>query len=130
MCNKGKVFTGNEYEPEIIMYYTGGKAGGGFTITKSRLKHEKETLHTMISIYCKGHKHGIPLCSHCQKLLDYASARLDACRFGNRKPFCSKCTIHCYEPEMRENIRKVMRYSGPRMIWRNPIIALKHFFQK
>lgn len=99
-------------------------------MTKSRLKNEKEMLYTMISLYCKGHKHGSVLCSHCQKLLEYASERLDVCRFGDRKPFCSKCTIHCYEPEMRKNIRKVMRYSGPRMIWHNPMIALKHFLQK
>jgi hypothetical protein len=27
---------------------------------------------------------------------------------------------------MRENIRKVMRYAGPRMIYHHPIMALRH----
>ncbi len=40
--------------------------------------------------------------------------------------FCSKCPIHCYKPKMREHIREVMRYSGPRMIFYHPIIAIKH----
>lgn len=42
------------------------------------------------------------------------------------KTFCNNCKVHCYKPEMREKIRQVMRYSGPRLLFRNPIIAAKH----
>ena len=33
---------------------------------------------------------------------------------------------HCYKPEMRERIRQVMRYSGPRMITKHPVAAIRH----
>ncbi|UOO38355.1 nitrous oxide-stimulated promoter family protein [Oscillospiraceae bacterium CM] len=94
----------------------------------TRIESEKETLRIMISLYCRGQRHGEPLCAHCRDLLDYAAKRLEACRYGNAKPACSKCTAHCYKPVMRENIRKVMRYSGPRMIIHFPLRALKHLF--
>lgn len=42
------------------------------------------------------------------------------------KTFCSNCKVHCYRPEMREKIRVVMRYSGPRMLFCHPILALRH----
>jgi hypothetical protein len=29
---------------------------------------------------------------------------------------------------MREKIRDVMRYSGPRMIWHHPFLAIGHIF--
>ena len=29
-----------------------------------------------------------------------------------QKTFCANCKVHCYKPEMREQIRKVMRFSG------------------
>ena len=99
-------------------------------MTTHRLEYEKKTLHTMISLYCRGHEHGTPLCGDCQALLDYATERLGACKFQNGKPFCSRCSIHCYKPEMRERIRAVMRYAGPRIIWRHPITALRHLFQQ
>ena len=27
---------------------------------------------------------------------------------------------------MRERVREVMRYSGPRMLWRHPVLAAAH----
>ena len=58
-----------------------------------------------------------PLCPECAALLDYALRRLDSCRFGNDKPSCRKCPVHCYRADMRERIRTVMRWAGPRMIF-------------
>ena len=48
-----------------------------------------------------------PLCPECAALLDYALKRLDSCRFGNGKPSCRKCPVHCYRADMRERIRTV-----------------------
>ena len=42
------------------------------------------------------------------------------------KTFCSACPIHCYKPEMREKIRTVMRYGGPRMLLYHPMMTLRH----
>ncbi|MGI6151227.1 MAG: nitrous oxide-stimulated promoter family protein [Christensenellales bacterium] len=99
-------------------------------MTKNRIEFEKNVVDKMIAIYCTGHKHGKTLCSECQELMEYAHKRLDSCKFGEDKTFCSKCTIHCYQPEKRDTIKQVMRYSGPRMLFHHPIVAIKHFLQK
>jgi predicted amidophosphoribosyltransferase len=82
----------------------------------------------MITIYCRGH-HGTRrgLCPECQELLDYAIARLDRCPFQTGKTTCADCSVHCYRPAEREMIRAVMRYAGPRMLFRHPILTLFHF---
>ena len=69
-----------------------------------------------------------PLCPQCQALLDYAIQRLEHCRFGKDKPSCTRCPVHCYKPAMREQIRQVMRYSGPRMLLHDPILAIGHLW--
>jgi hypothetical protein len=81
----------------------------------------------MVRIYCHG-QHGATddLCEECQELLDYAGKRLENCPFGDDKPTCSKCTVHCYKPEMRRRVIAVMRYAGPRMMSRHPVLAVQH----
>ena len=71
-----------------------------------------------------------PLCPECAALLDYALRRLDSCRFGNGKPSCRKCPVHCYRADMRERIRTVMRWAGPRMIFHHPIAATRHLLRE
>ena len=65
-------------------------------------------------------------CSECAGLLDYARLRLEKCRYGAAKPACSACETHCYGPAMRERVREVMCYSGPRMLKRHPVLAVAH----
>ena len=68
----------------------------------TRIEKEKQTINLMINIYCrKKHKHKNGLCEDCQELLEYAHKRLDFCKFGNEKSFCSKCPIHCYKKDMK-----------------------------
>jgi hypothetical protein len=69
---------------------------------------------------------GWTLCDDCEGLLAYARVRLDRCRYGAAKPTCANCTTHCYKPVMRERVREVMRYSGPRMLRRHPLLAARH----
>lgn len=99
--------------------------------SKLRLDREQElkTIDIMMRIYCKGQKHernGQTLCNECQELLDYARARSERCPRKEEKTFCNTCPIHCYKPVYREEIKKVMRYSGPRLLYRHPVIAVKH----
>ncbi|WP_297444855.1 nitrous oxide-stimulated promoter family protein [Desulfurobacterium sp.] len=91
------------------------------------IEKEKRTIKKMILVFCHG-KHGTRegLCPECQSLKDYAFSRLDLCPFGDKKPSCRKCPVHCYTPEMRERIREVMRYSGPRMVFHAPFEWFKH----
>lgn len=76
-------------------------------------------------------RHGGPgLCGECRELLEYSLARLDHCKFGNAKTKCHKCPVHCYRPDMREKIRTVMRFSGPRMLLYHPLEALRYLFSR
>lgn len=92
----------------------------------SKREREKETVSLMISIYCRKKHGGRALCPECKALNDYARRRSDACPFMQTKTFCSNCRVHCYNREMREKIREVMRFSGPRMIFHHPIMAVRH----
>jgi hypothetical protein len=93
-----------------------------------RLLREWQTIAAMIRTYCAGH-HATraTLCPDCQGLLDYATVRLERCRFGEQKPTCVKCPVHCYQPDRREQVREVMRYAGPRMLWQHPVLSLRHW---
>ncbi len=96
-------------------------------IEKKR-KKEQEVVEKMIHLYCKkNHKESSKtLCTDCQDLLDYARMRSEKCAFMEKKTFCSNCKIHCYKPKMREKIRTVMRFSGPRMLLYHPGLAIWH----
>ena len=92
---------------------------------------EKKLIPVMIKNYCRArHKcgHG-KICGDCRALTEYALFRLDKCPFKVNKRFCSFCRIHCYKPDMREKIREVMKYTGPRMFFTHPIFAVSHVFQ-
>lgn len=93
---------------------------------KQRVAHEKKVVELMIRIYCRKKEKNASLCPDCEELLRYAHARLDRCPFGEKKSSCKKCTVHCHKPAMRERMRLVMRFSGPRMMLYAPWEALRH----
>lgn len=94
---------------------------------KTKREKEKAMVSQMIALYCKKcHKTKNGLCESCAALDAYARSRSDKCPFMETKTFCSNCKVHCYKPEMREKIRAVMRFSGPRMIFYHPVAAMKH----
>jgi len=97
------------------------------TIQHPRIVREKKTIDSMIHIYCKAHhKTQKELCPECAEFEAYAFMRLDNCPFQERKSTCGKCLVHCYRPDMKEKVKKVMRYSGPRMLLHHPDLALHH----
>lgn len=89
-------------------------------------QQEKQTVEKMIQLYCKKNHHTKSLCMHCETLKTYAFQRIDVCPFMETKTFCSNCKVHCYQKEKREEVRRVMRYSGPRMLLYNPWMAIRH----
>ena len=102
---------------------------------EEKRQHEQQIIGLMVRVYCRGkHKKGTcqknehGLCEECQNLLDYAMVRTQKCPFMATKTFCSACKVHCYTPAMREKVREVMQYAGPRMMLYHPIIAWKHCF--
>ena len=126
---------------------------------KRKREREQEIVSQMIALYCKGNHSAhrsvslrergdemqrVPegaalwerdsgerrnLCPECAELEAYAHARSERCPFMEEKTFCSNCTVHCYRPEMRERIRTVMRYAGPRMLFRHPVMAIRHMIE-
>ncbi|MBR5465023.1 MAG: nitrous oxide-stimulated promoter family protein [Alistipes sp.] len=94
----------------------------------SRIAYEKKTVAKMIELYCRRKEQHQTLCEACKELIAYAHRRLDGCKYGEQKSSCRRCTTHCYHPKMRYKIREVMRFSGPRMLFFHPIMALKHLW--
>ena len=98
--------------------------------TDDKRKREKRMVSEMIALYCRK-KHGTKagLCPECAELEAYARMRSDKCPFMETKTFCSNCKVHCYKPVMREKIRNVMRFSGPRMLFSHPMMAVSHVIE-
>lgn len=98
-----------------------------FRALSSRLQNEYDTIVIMVKIFCRKHhdKSGV-LCSECSELLDYARQRLSICPFHDQKTTCQNCSVHCYKKDMKQKIRDVMRYSGPKMVWQHPVLAARH----
>lgn len=100
-----------------------------FTTDKRFIRRARElkTIEAMARMYCRGHGHGgEPLCAGCAALLEYATRRLERCVFGDAKPTCANCLVHCYSADMREQVRVMMKWAGPRMLLRHPILGILH----
>lgn len=96
----------------------------------NRIETEKLTFSRMLLIYCRLNHHGAKgLCSSCEEMERYAHARLDHCIFGEDKPNCKNCSVHCYKPKMRLEAKKIMKKAGLHMIYRHPILAIKHILK-
>ena len=87
----------------------------------------------MIDLWCRSH-HGTTkktgLCAGCASLAAYADVRLERCCYGEEKPTCVKCPVHCYRPSERERMREVMRWAGPRMLRVHPVLAIRHLLDE
>jgi hypothetical protein len=92
-----------------------------------RRARELKTIRVMVEMYCRDHHdRADPQCPRCAELMNYATRRLERCVFGDAKPTCANCTVHCYTAEKREEVRVVMRYAGPRMLLRHPVLGITH----
>lgn len=95
-----------------------------------RIDEEKRTVELMVRLYCRRKEGNRQLCDGCREVLRYAGERLLKCRYGDGKPTCKQCPTHCYRPDMRQRIREIMRYAGPRMIIYHPVAAVRHLFRE
>ncbi len=95
-----------------------------------KIAEEVEVIKLMTQIYCKG-KHtdrekNDELCQECQDFVNYAIKRLSCCPFGEEKPVCKKCKIHCFQKDWKAKAKEVMAYSGPRLIFKRPGLIFSH----
>ena len=82
----------------------------------------------MVGIYCAAqHDTAGELCEVCSTFLDYAEVRLDKCPYGEEKPTCANCPVHCYKPQYRAQAKAIMRFAGPRMLLRHPLLTIAHY---
>ena len=97
-------------------------------VEKKRLARERLTMSKMVGMYCSARHDGSAdiLCESCREFLDYAEIRLEKCPYGEDKPTCANCPIHCYKPARKAQANKIMRYAGPRMLLRHPLLAIAH----
>ena len=100
-------------------------------LTTPRLRREQRTIEAMLQIWCEAHLLHVrardgELCAGCETLFDYASYRLLKCPYGEEKPTCKRCPVHCYARDKREQMHEVMRFAGPRMLLRHPVLAIRH----
>lgn len=105
-----------------------------------RRAREMRTISQMIALYCAGNHAssdrtqvaycGEPVCAECAELDAYATLRTRRCRKMQVKTSCEECGNHCYKPEQRQRIREVMRFSGPRMLAKHPVAAIRHLLGK
>ena len=96
----------------------------------SRIENEKAVVAKMIRLYYRRKLGLLEPSTEEMELLSYADRRLTRCKFGEQKPACKRCPIHCYRSDMRAKIREVMRWAGPRMIIYDPVAAIKHLLNK
>ena len=96
---------------------------------------DRRTVAAMVDIYCHHHHADLPrsadggdLCADCASLMAYADVRLSKCPFGPEKTTCRECPVHCYRPAERATMKQVMIFSGPRMLWRHPWLAVRHLW--
>lgn len=99
-------------------------------LTTPRLQREHLTMQRMVEIYCRDHHGAGEPCTACREFVDYAEQRLEKCPYGEGKPTCAKCPIHCYKQAQREQAQQIMRYAGPRMMYRHPWLAFTHLLDK
>jgi Nitrous oxide-stimulated promoter len=100
-------------------------------LAQARLTREWRTMTAMVEIFCRGHhRPAQDLCAECRQFLEYVNLRLERCQFGVAKPVCAKCPVHCYQRERREQVRVIMRYAGPRMLWQHPVMSLRHWLDR
>lgn len=111
--------------PPLIAYTPKGITSMPYS--SRRIERERRTIKAMIALYCHGHHGNITgLCPECTSLLEYSLLRLQKCPFQENKPACGLCLDHCYNVNMKVKIQSVMRYSGPRMLYRHPILTFLH----
>lgn len=87
----------------------------------------------MIKIFCKSNHSDDNtyncnnLCNKCYDMQKYMHYRIDHCKQNN---FCAYCGTKCHPKDKSDYMKKIMRYSGPRIFKKYPIISIKHFIKK
>jgi hypothetical protein len=69
----------------------------------------------------------VGLCPECFALVKESVRHTNRCRHLAYKTFCHHCPTPCYALSVREKIRPIMRYSGPRLVMKHPVLGFQYF---
>ena len=97
-------------------------------LLEGHLATELKTITIMVTLYCRKH-HATALCDECQAIIEHAQQKLDRCVFGQQKPACKKCPVHCYKPNFKQQTRTIMKETGVKMLFIHPILAFRHLLK-
>lgn len=108
-------------------------------LTRGQLK-DISIISRFTQVWCAGHNHKerrtvllpanikpVELCADCSCFVQYATLKRFKCPLEAEKPSCKHCRIHCYAPEQRALVKKIMAWSGRRMIMRGRLDYLWHY---
>lgn len=95
---------------------------------------DRLTMEAIGKIYCRGHhkdrqRDSVLLCPECRSVIEETLKRTEACPNGHVGN-CQDCDIKCQRGEAQENIRHIMRYAAPRMVFRHPVMTVKYLRKK
>ena len=95
---------------------------------ETHFAREISTLRKMTEIYCAARHNscGSGLCEKCAEYIEYYAVRLEKCPYGEEKPTCANCPIHCSKRSRKKQGRAIMMYAGPRMLLRHPLLLIAH----
>ncbi len=101
------------------------------TPIKNNVPKEKQHIKKSFLAYC--HKnHGTnddKLCPKCTALLASVMVKMNKCMYGVTKPICDRCDKSCFGAAQTKEFLKIMKSSSRFMMFRHPIMALKHKLQ-
>ena len=94
------------------------------------IENDYKVLKKFVEVYCRKHRHtnGRGLCAECADLLAYGKQRLEKCPY-DPKPKCKDCPTHCFQPEYRQRVREIMRFSGMHFVKRGRLDWLIRYFR-
>jgi len=92
-----------------------------------KIEREQETILKMVRIYCdRFHGPDGDMCSGCRDLAGYAVNSVSRCPYGANKPVCGRCPANCFSKDRYLSLSAIMRYAGPRMLYKHPLLAVRH----
>ncbi len=113
-----------------------------------KIGKDLRVLADFIEIYCRERHHDVPreplaatdaslraalesrnpvVCAECRKLLLHGIAKRIQCPY-DPKPMCKKCPTPCHVAGYREQIRRVMRFSGLYLAKHGRLDMAFHYF--
>lgn len=101
------------------------------TPIKNNVPKEKQHIKKSFLLYCHKH-HGTAdetLCPKCTALLATVMVKMNKCKYGITKPICDRCDDSCLGTAPTREFLKIMKSSGRSMMFRHPIMAIKHKLQ-